>query len=979
MTIKQLRLYNELVENFSGEVFNDSIHRYIYATDASVYEQLPVLVCYPKTIRDLKELVRLARKYEISITPRTAGTSLAGQAIGDGIIADLSKHFTRIIAIDKTRKTVWVEPGVIRDVLNQTLRPYGLFYGPNTSTSNRCMIGGMVANNSSGTTSIKYGVTRDHVLRIKGILSNGEEVEFSPLSREELEDKRNLTTLEGTIYRQLHELLSNPTNKKIIKDAYPKHGIKRRNTGYALDALIEMQPYGDGPKLNLSKLIAGSEGTLLLITEVELALSNLPPEKVALICPHFENLKNALSAVPELMQFEPYALEMMDRKILACTIGHPHFENLRNWIVGDPYAVLMMELRADTKEALDIQINTVTQKLKTLGLDTAHPVRYAEEVDRAWTLRKAGLGLLGNLPGDAKAVACIEDTAVHVEDLKDYILELQEMIRAFDQDPVYFAHAGAGELHIRPVLNLKDPEDVKKFRAITEKTARLVKKYRGSLSGEHGDGRVRAGFIPIILGNEVYEMLRAIKHTWDPAVIFNRGKITDAPPMDESLRTTSGKVTPVYDTILDFEATGGIVRAAEKCNGSGDCRRTVQSGGLMCPSYMASLDEYQTTRARANLLRIILRKGSDEVWENEDLKAILDLCLSCKGCASECPSSVDITAIKAEFTQHYYEKHRRPLQDIILGHATGTFRLGSLFPALSNAMIQSKLIAPLIKKALHIHPDRSLPSFATKPFKIPRNNRILSLDKKHIWILADEFVRFHESALIKRLIKLCQVLGYTPQIAPVKDSGRSQLSKGFLKKAREIARENIDLLDGKISMHHPLIGIDPSAILGFRDEYPKLLRAQEREKAKSIGRFCYTFDEWLLREIKAGRADISAWKTLKKHILVHTHCHQKSLGLATDTTERLLTYLPDVNVQKIPSGCCGMAGSFGYDKDKFALSQAIGELVLFPAVRHADEHSLICSNGVSCRHQILDGTGRKAMHVIDILYEMIPVGNASLD
>ncbi len=966
------QLYHSLSAKMSGEVHMDRMRRAIYATDASVYEQVPLIVCYPKNKEDLRVLIEMAGQFGVSITPRSAGTSLAGQAIGDGIIADMSRHFTDILDIRPEDQCVTVQPGVIRDVLNARLRPYGLFFGPNTSTSNRCMIGGMVANNSSGTTSVKYGVTRDHIRRIKGLLSDGSEVEFAPLTNQQFHAKCKLPTLEGQLYRHIRQLLSDAEVRKTVIDSYPKQGIGRRNTGYALDTLVTMQPFeDDGPLFNFSKLIAGSEGTLMLITEVELGVSPLPPAEVALICPHYDNLEKALSAVPGLMRFKPYALEMMDRKILRCTIGHPRFERLRSWVEGDPYAVLMMELRAETRQELEVQITGVLDHLAEKGLDYAHPIRHSTEVDAAWTLRKAGLGLLGNLPGDAKAVACIEDTAVHIHDLKDYILEFRDMIRAFDQDPVYFAHAGAGELHIRPVLNLKDPEDVRRFHDITRQTALLVKKYRGSLSGEHGDGRVRAGFIPLILGEEVYAMLRQIKATWDPQNIFNRGKIIDAPPMNESLRTHPGKPTPHYDTVLDFDATGGIVRTAEKCNGSGDCRRTFESGGLMCPSYMASLDEYQTTRARANMLRIVLREGTPEAWSDPDLKAILDLCLSCKGCASQCPSTVDITALKAEFTHHYYQSHKRPLQDIVLGHARKVFGMGAMWPALSNAVLRSKLLSPLIKKALHIHPQRSLPLFSSHPFRLPSSRTQGSSGGRQIWIFADEFLRYHEADIIRKGIDLCRALGYEPMIAPVMDSARSQLSKGYLINARKIARKNVEKLLPLVSEQSPLVGIEPSAILGFRDEYPKLLRGEWSDNATRLGKHCYTFDEWLLKELERGKIDLSKLSPLKGHIKVHTHCHQKSLGIEEDTTERLLAYFPDIHVEKIPSGCCGMAGSFGYDKDKFDLSREVGELVLFPAIRNAPEGTQICANGVSCRHQIADATGTQALHLIEILYKMV--------
>ena len=978
--MKKEKLQKELIEvlrkQIKGEVFGDISHRRIYATDASVYAQLPLVICTPQDNQDLKHIIDIARSYGISITPRTAGTSLAGQAIGEGIIVDLSKHFTQILEINSNAKSVRLQPGVIRDELNQQLRHYGLFFGPNTSTSNRCMMGGMVANNSSGTTSIKYGVTRDHILRVKGLLSDGSEVTFEPLDTIQLAKKCTLDTLEGKLYRHIRKLLENPEKREVIKTSYPKPGIGRRNTGYALDALVEMAPFTQGgPRFNMAKLIAGSEGTLMLITEIELGLSPLPPENVALICPHFDTLKQAMEAVPRLMRFNPYALEMMDRKILQCTIGHSKFEVLRDWVVGDPYAVLMLELRGKTPSELQQRIDAALETINAMVDSYAYPVlRGEDKVDRAWTLRKAGLGLLANLPGDAKAVACIEDTAVHVEDLKDYILEFKEMIGAYDQDPVYFAHAGAGELHIRPVLNLKDPEDVRKFRKITEETAHLVKKYNGSLSGEHGDGRVRGEFIPIVLGEEVYQMLKSIKETWDPEQIFNRGKITNTPPMDQSLRTHPGRPTPTYATLLSFDDQGGIVRAAEKCNGSGDCRRTAKSQALMCPSYMGSLEEYNTTRARANLLRTLLGEGKPNALSHPELKSILDLCLSCKGCLSECPSSVDMAALKAEISYHYYQRHRRPIQDIILGHAARVFSLSSMFPRWTNTFMSHKITSKWIKRLLHIHPERSIPPLSLSPIHIPSSASSHQIKEKYVWILADEFTRYHDPHIIQKALHLLSWLGYVPKIAPIKDSARSQLSKGYLKEAASVAEKNIRKLKDLISYKTPLLGIDPSTILGFRDEYPKLLRGERKEQALEVGKYCWTIDEWLLQELRAGNLRFAPLNIPDRHILVHTHCHQKSLGLESDITEQLLLHIPQLHVERIPSGCCGMAGSFGYDKDKYELSMSIGELVLLPTVRQAPQDALICANGTSCRHQIKDGSQRKAFHVIEILHDLMKDG-----
>ncbi|HEX9827146.1 MAG TPA: FAD-binding oxidoreductase, partial [Flavobacteriaceae bacterium] len=584
-----------------GELFYDDLMKSLYATDASVYRMLPLAVAYPKTKNDIKLIIQFARAHKTSLIPRTAGTSLAGQCVGTGIVVDVSKYFTRILDINEKEKTVVVQPGVVRDELNNYLRPFGLFFGPNTSTSNRCMIGGMVGNNSSGTTSIQYGVTRDKVLKLKTILSDGSEVTFSKISKQGFQNKIKLNTLEGQIYKTIHHELASETVQNRIKNDFPKPEIHRRNTGYAIDELIKSEVFSDSNEhFNMCKLLSGSEGTLAFTTEITLQLDDLPPQESAMIALHFKSIQDCLNMVEVVMRHNLHTCEMMDKTILDCTKRNKAQQENRQFIQGDPKAILMCEVKSSNKEDLDKQVQSLLNSIEALNLSYANPILKGNEIDKAVELRKAGLGLLGNIIGDKKSAACIEDTAVALPDLAKYISEFTQLMNSYGQDAIYYAHAGAGELHLRPMLNLKKHEDVVLFRKITTDVAHLVKKYKGSMSGEHGDGIVRGEFIPFMIGTENYEILRRIKSAFDPEHIFNPGKIVDAYPMDKALRYEAERTEPEIETLLDFSESMGILREAEKCNGSGDCRKLPEFGGTMCPSYRATRNEKDTTRARAN-------------------------------------------------------------------------------------------------------------------------------------------------------------------------------------------------------------------------------------------------------------------------------------------------------------------------------------------------------------------------------------------
>ena len=961
---------NRLKSNFQGDIFSDDLMRKIYATDASVYKIMPLAVAIPKSIDDIIQLIVFANDNKISLIPRTAGTSLAGQCVGEGIVVDVSKHFTKIISIDKTNKTVTVQPGVVRDELNNYLKPYGLFFGPNTSTSNRCMIGGMVGNNSSGTTSIKYGVTRDKVLSLKTILSDGSEAEFKSLSKKDFQEKLKFNTLEGKIYKTIYSELKPQIVQQQIINNFPRPDIHRRNTGYAIDELIKSEVFNaNDDTFNMCQLLSGSEGTLAFTTEIVLQLDDIPANKNAIVALHFESIENCMKSVKQVMQHNLHTCEMMDDTILNLTKYNKTQQKNRQFIQGEPVAILMCELKADSEEALNIEVDKLLESVKNSNLSYAAHILKGDDIEKAMELRKAGLGLLGNMIGDKKAVACIEDTAVALDDLDSFISEFTSLMKSHNQEAVYYAHAGAGEIHLRPILNLKKQEDVSLFRKITTDVAHLVKKYKGSMSGEHGDGIVRAEFIPLMIGEENYKLLKRIKSAFDPNHIFNPGKIVDALPMDKNLRYAVDRKEPEITTVLDFSASEGILREAEKCNGSGDCRKLPEFGGTMCPSYRATRNEKDTTRARANALRDFLTT-SDKAnrFNHSELKDVFDLCLSCKACASECPSSVDVASLKAEFQYQYQNANGFSFKNKFFAKSTTFNKLGSKFSRLSNLTFQNKIFASIVKNILDIHPKRSLPIFSKSFDNFLKNFKNKRDTKKTVYLFVDEFINYLESEIAIDTIELLSKLNYRIEYVKHLESGRSYLSKGFLKEAKDLANKNVSTFKNLITEDTPLIGIEPSAILTFKDEYIKL--ANDKDSAKSIAKHTYLIEEFIQKEIELNNITSEQFTKDQKTVKFHGHCYQKALTNQKSSFD-VLNLPENYKVTIIPSGCCGMAGSFGYEKDKYEVSTQIGEQTLFPAVRKATKETIIAANGTSCRHQIKDGTNRSAKHPVTILREAL--------
>lgn len=954
----------QLSKSLEGTLLFDELNKTIYSTDASVYKMRPVAVAIPKTVQDIRILIEFANENKISLTPRTAGTSLAGQTVGSGIIVDVSKHFNKIISVDTNNKTVTVQPGVIRDELNLFLKPRGFFFGPNTSTSNRCMMGGMVGNNSSGTTSIRYGVTRDKIVKINTLLSDGSNVVFGELSSNEFLEKTKGSTLENTIYKSIYEELTDTATQKEIVAEFPKPEIHRRNTGYAVDLLLKSDLFsGTEPTINLGKLLCGSEGTLAFTTEITLKVDDLPPVNNIMVVAHFHTIQESLESVLTAMKHHLYTCEMMDDTILDCTKNNREQAKNRLFIQGNPKAIMMFEVASDSKEDSENQANNLIEDLQKNNFGYALIKLYGDDIDKIIELRKAGLGLLGSIVGDNKAADSIEDTAVELSDLPNYIAEFAAMMKRHGQDAIYYAHAGAGEIHLRPVLNLKKKEDLVLFRTIATEVAILVKKYRGSLSGEHGDGIVRGEFIPFMIGDKNYELLKRIKLAFDPNSVLNIGKIVNAPKMDENHRVISGRIEPEIQTIQDFSDSMGILRAAEKCNGSGDCRKLPSAGGTMCPSYRATKNEKDTTRARANALREYLTNSEkDNKFNHQELYEVFELCVSCKACASECPSNVDVSALKSEFLYQYQKTNGFSVRNKIFANNAKLNQLGSLFPSITNFVLNQNFV----KKSMGIAPKREVPHLAKTTFrKWCQKNRIQTdkTDKK-VYLFCDEFTNYYDVSVGIDAFELLTKLGYDVLVIDHEESGRAFISKGFLEEAQAVANKNVVIFKDLIDDNCPLIGIEPSAILTFRDEYLRL--AKDKVSAAQIAKNTFTIEEFFKNEITNGNIHSGQFSDEEKSIKIHGHCHQKALS-SMEATFSMLNLPKNNSVTIYNSGCCGMAGSFGYEKEHYDISMQMGEDTLFFKVRTTDHETIIAAAGTSCRHQIFDGTQRKALHPVTIL------------
>ncbi len=965
-----------LSADMAGEIACDDLSRRVFATDASVYQQQPLAVAWPKTDADIGRLISVARKCRVGLIPRAAGTSLAGQVVGSGIVVDVSRFMDQILDVDIARRRARVQPGLVRDELNRELAGEGLFFAPETSTSNRATIGGMLGNNSCGANSIVYGTTRENVVAVGGWLASGERVEFGPIENQQQIGHSIGETAAERIATELVELLSDTGRQDEIRNGFPDLRVTRRNTGYALDQLLVCRPFSpDGPPLNVCRLIAGSEGTLFFATEITVALTELPAACRGFYCPHFADVDQALRATQLIMKHPVHNCEMIDRLILQGAARNLDQQRNLKYFQGDPATVLLVEVRDDTRSQVQSRLEQIRQYLQSANLGFAHPLWFDQAVTDIAELRRSGLGVVANVVGDDKPATVIEDTAVSVEDLADYVREVDLLLKdKYQADCVHYGHAGAGELHLRPVLNLKTRSGVEIFHEMAGDVAAIVRRYRGSLSGEHGDGRLRSQWLQTMIGPANYQTLQRVKQIFDPENMFNPGRIVDGPPMTDDLRFQQAE-TRAISTVFDFSANGGIQRAAEMCNGVGACRKSHLAGGTMCPSYMATRQEKHTTRARANLLRQVLA-GSESATPLADpqLHDVMDLCLGCKACKSECPSNVDMAKMKAEFLQAWHDARGLPTRTRIVANMDRINRRVSVMAPVVNWINRNRVTSRLIKRICGFHPGRSLPVIYRQSLRswfASRSERPDGGASGQVMLFCDEFTNHNDVPIGMAAVELLEGLGYEVYLANNVASGRAAISSGLLRRGRQLAESNVDALTGALDgFNGPLVGIEPSALLTLRDEYPDLVGKHLQLAARELAARSFLIDEFLCEEARQGRVTPASFTDLPLQIRLHGHCHQRAL--ASDETTRVMLELPaNYRVQVIPSGCCGMAGSFGYEQEHYDVSMQIGELVLFPAIRTESANVVIAAPGTSCRHQILDGTGRQAWHPAQILRDAL--------
>lgn len=942
-----------------SSIHTDSLTRRLYSTDASLYEELPKGVAFPKTASDIQHLVEESARKGFTITARSAGTSLAGQTTGSGVIMDVSRHMTRIIELNREEHYARVEPGVIRDTLNREAAPLNLQFGPDTATTNRCMLGGMIGNNSCGSFSIKHKTTREHIVEIEAVLSDGSPVAFKPLSPAELKAKCRLDTLEGEIYRGMLELLKE--HKDQIREHYPHPEITRRNTGYALDRLCEMDPITPGGRpFNLAELLCGSEGTLAMTASAKVNLSPLPTYR-SLVIPQFESLHEAMLATVEAVKWEPAAVELVDDIILDATKGNIEQSKNRFFLDGEPKCILIIQFEGDNPAELEERATRLAERLTKLKQGYAHPVLTDEDqMRRVWDLRKAGLGLLMGLGAESRSPTFVEDTAVRVEDLPAYVQEFREILDRHNTTCVFYAHASVGELHLRPVIDTTKPEGLATMKTIAQEVADLVKKYRGSLSGEHGDGRARAPYIETVLGKEMMPLLRRVKELWDPEYRFNPGKILDPKPIDTDLRFSPSYKKPAVETVFHWRRVGGFDAAVEQCNGAGVCRKLAESGGTMCPSYHATREEKDNTRGRANLFRQIFSGEQKEAFRSEELKEALDLCLSCKACKSECPANVDMAKMKAEFMHGYHQANGVSPAERFFGSPEKFYPLASAFAPVTNFINRQKPVKKLLEKTLGVDSRRALPEFAGEPFQrwFKRNrDNFQTGGPKSVLLLVDLFTNYHEPEIAIAACRVLRHFGYDVIVPGIWPTGRPQLSKGLLDEARAICEENLRRLIPFAKEGTPIVGLEPSEILTLRDEYTDLCNEENLNTAETISGHTFLWEEFLTLELAAS--DIKPIGSGEK-VVIHGHCHTKALvgnEPLADAFQKL-GFAPEV----LNTGCCGMAGSFGYSRENYDVSMKVGEQTLFPKLRATDSDTTVCAPGFSCRHQISDGLNRRSEH-----------------
>ena len=959
-----------LRQRVAGEVRFDPFSRVLYSTDASIYQMEPVGVVIPRNKDDVLAVMEVARDNRVPVLARAGGTSLAGQTVNHAIVTDFSKYLNQVVEVNQEESWARVQPGIVLDQLNRELLPHGLMYAPDPTTSSRACVGGGVGNNTCGAHSVIYGKTLDHIMELDVVLADGAEAHFRPLDAGELEVKLSGGGLESDIYRGVRRLAHD--NAAEIAARYPN--IMRRVSGYNLDEFVPpLSPTGgrggEGG-FNLAKMVVGSEGTLCVATEVKVNL--VPrPTMTGLSVVHFADIFQASEAVKEILNHGPSSIEIMDKNVLDRSRQSMGLSTAMAFIQGDPGAILAVEFYGESEAELTAKTEGLKADMerRRLGYACVNLLDRASQAN-VWSVRKNGLGLLMSMHGDAKPLPFVEDTAVDPENMGAFVRQFDEIVRNHGTEASYYGHASVGCLHIRPVVSLKDQAGVDKMYSIADEISDLVKEFGGSLSGEHGDGIVRGVWNEKMFGPEIYQMFRELKSTFDPDGIMNPGKIIDCPPMTENLRYGPGYRAESLPTLLDFSVDANFAGAVEMCNGMGACRKLE---GTMCPSFIATREEEHSTRGRANLLRAAMSgKLPEGTIASQRLYDALDLCLECKGCKAECESGVDMAKLKYEFLGNYFKANGLPRRNRIFGNIAKYSAWGSRLAPFSNWLAASPIGKLFSNHFLGVHPNRSAPGFARQTFPQWFRSRRRGGDSQvaatqTVVLLNDTYMNYNYPGVGKAAVALLEAAGFKVELADAPCCGRPMISKGMLDAAAANAAHNVSLLHAYAGQGIPIIGCEPSCLLTLRDEYPQLVPGPE---AATVAQHSYLIDEFLVRLRAEGRLELE-FKDLEKKVLFHAHCHQRSLA-GTAPSLDALRLPPGYQVELVNAGCCGMAGSFGYEKEHYDLSMTIGAEALFPAVNAKGPDWEVAVMGVSCRQQIEHGTGRNARHLAEVLAEALP-------
>jgi FAD/FMN-containing dehydrogenase/Fe-S oxidoreductase len=949
---------DRLTSEIDGDVLFDSFSKGRYATDASVYQIDPIGVTIPSSNDDVRKVMAIAADAGVPVLPRGGGTSQCGQTVGRAVVMDVSRHLNRVVEFDPEARTAWVEPGVVLDELNAFLKPHGLWFPVDVSTGSRATIGGMAGNNSCGARSLHYGTMRDNVIAIDAILADGTEMHLGELPADISE-----VGFSPTQRSMVEKLLALGLREALEIDArFPK--MMRRVGGYNIDALVP-----SNKPINLSHLLVGSEGTLAYSKQIKIKLSVLPKNKVLGIC-HFPTFYEAMDSAQHLVKLDPAAVELVDNTMIGLSREIPMFSaTIDKAVRGKPAALLLVEFASEDKDTLPGRLAELVDKMSDLGF----PDGVVEVLDpvfqkAVWEVRKAGLNIMMSMKGDGKPISFIEDCAVELTDLADYTDRLTKVFTKHGTTGTWYAHASVGCLHVRPVLNLKQEMDVKKMRAVAEEAFAMVREYKGSHSGEHGDGLVRSEFHEVMFGTRMVKNFAEVKHLFDPGNLMNPGKIVNPSKMDDRtlFRYKPGYQTKMPETALDWSGWDGFAGAVEMCNNNGACRK--RDAAVMCPSFRATSEEKHLTRGRANALRLAIsgQLGPD-AFTSKPMYEAMGLCVSCKGCKRECPVGVDMARMKVEFLYHYVKRHGLGLRERLIAYLPRYAASASRLHFLFNLRDTIPGLPWLSERLLGFSAKRPLPVWHASPFLGSDEPGVgeVGTNGREVVLWVDTFNTYHEPQNARAALNVLRAAGYTVHVPTPADSnrpaccGRTFLSAGLVDEAKAEATRLIGALAPYAKKGIPIIGLEPSCVLSLRDEFPVMM---EDVALDAITKNSFLFEEFLATEHEAGRLDLAFRDNGPAKVLLHGHCHQKAHGVM-GSVQSVLELVPGLQVEVVSSSCCGMAGAFGYQAETYDVSMKMAEDSLLPAVRAADTTTIIIADGTSCRHQIKDGAMRDAVHV----------------